>query len=74
MSKLHEQALLLVPEKHQMTDAGPPLPPELVDLDVFTPFGTLLRYEDLGSAEHLDREGAARKVRALHALVTQRVR
>jgi HEPN domain-containing protein len=57
-----------------LADAGELLPPKLADLDTLSPYGTHARYEDIGTEVRLDRQDAARKLRALHDFVAQRVR
>jgi HEPN domain-containing protein len=57
-----------------LTDAGSAVPEDVADLDMLTPFGTLLRYDDLGAGASLQRDKAVEMVKALHAWVTQRVR
>ena len=56
-----------------LEDAGHPLPAELANLDFLTPFGTLFRYEDIDSEEHLDREVARDTIRALRTHVEKQV-
>jgi HEPN domain-containing protein len=56
-----------------LTDAGHPLPSSLADLDLLTPYGTLLRYEDLSVETKLDRTAALDMVRALRAFVEKKI-
>jgi HEPN domain-containing protein len=46
-------------------DSGHGLPAGLVDLDVWTPYAALLRYEDLPTEVHLDRSAARQLLREL---------
>lgn len=39
-----------------LADSEQPLPTDLADLDILTPYGTLFRYEDLPTEVELDRE------------------
>ena len=57
-----------------LADNGHSLPPDLTDLDVLTPYGTLFRYEDVGADARLDRTAVTTKVRALHGHVLRHVR
>ncbi len=57
----------------QLADAGVALPAELADLDMLTPFGALLRYDDLGPELRLRRDAAAQMVRTLHTWVAQHI-
>ncbi len=56
-----------------LADAGSQVPDELAELDTLTPFGTLLRYDDLGAGARLQRDRAVAMVRTLHTWVAQRV-
>jgi HEPN domain-containing protein len=56
-----------------LTDAGQTLPIDLADLDVLTPYGTLLRYEDLPAEVELNREMLFTMVRSLHEFVEKRL-
>lgn len=57
-----------------LTDAGCPLPERLQDLDALTPFGTLLRYEDVPSGAPIDRPRARALVRELRRFVEEKLR
>ncbi len=52
-----------------LADSGQPLPADLADLDMLTPYGTLFRYEDLPAEVGLDRETLFKLVRSLHEFV-----
>jgi len=56
-----------------LADAGQNLPTEFAEVDYLTPYGVLVRYEDVQGAKLLDRRAAASLVHALHAHVAQRV-
>lgn len=52
-----------------LADFGQPLPADLAELDILTPYGTLFRYEDLPAEVELDRETLFKLVRSLHEFV-----
>lgn len=52
-----------------LQDAGEPLPPDLEDLDMLTPFGTTFRYDMLPSVHCFDRQRACEMVQRLRAWV-----
>ena len=54
-----------------LADSGTPLPPDLSELDILTPYGTLFRYEDLPAEVELDREMLFKLVRTLHQFVAK---
>lgn len=56
-----------------LADSGRPLPPDLDDLDMLTPYGTLFRYEDLPVDVELDRETFFMRVKALREFVEKRL-
>lgn len=56
-----------------LADSGQPLPTDLAELDILTPYGTLFRYEDLPAEVELDRETLYKLVRSLHGFVEKRL-
>ena len=56
-----------------LADSGQPLPTDLSELDILTPYGTLFRYEDLPAEVELDRETLYKLVRSLHEFVEKRL-
>jgi HEPN domain-containing protein len=56
-----------------LADSGQPLPSDLAELDVLTPYGTLFRYEDLPAEVELNREILFKLVRSLHDFVVKRL-
>ncbi len=56
-----------------LADSGQPLPTDLAELDILTPYGTLFRYEDLPAEVELDRETLYKLVRSLHEFVEKRL-
>ena len=56
-----------------LADSGQPLPTDLAELDILTPYGTLFRYEDLPAEVELDRETLYKLVRSLHQFVEKRL-
>jgi len=56
-----------------LADSEQPLPTDLAELDMLTPYGTLFRYEDLPAEVDLDRETLYKLVRSLHELVEKRL-
>ena len=56
-----------------LADFGQPLPTDLAELDVLTPYGTLFRYEDLPAEVELDREMLFRMIGSLHEFVGKRL-
>jgi hypothetical protein len=56
-----------------LADAGQPLPAELADLDMLTPYGTLFRYEDLPVDVALDRGTHFKMVESLREFVEKRL-
>jgi len=56
-----------------LADSGQPLPTDLAELDILTPYGTLFRYEDLPVEVELDREPLYKLVRSLHEFVEKRL-
>ncbi|WP_041245436.1 HEPN domain-containing protein [Geotalea uraniireducens] len=56
-----------------LADFGQPLPADLAELDILTPYGTLFRYEDLPAEVELDRETLFKLVRSLHEFVEKRL-
>ncbi len=56
-----------------LADSGQPLPTDLAELDILTPYGTLFRYEDLPAEVELDREMLFKLVRMLHQFVEKRI-
>lgn len=67
--RTHNLAVLM----DALTDAGHPLPTMLAELDRLTPYGTLLRYEDVPVGASLDRGMARGLIRALREHVERRV-
>jgi HEPN domain-containing protein len=57
-----------------LASAGCRLPASLEELDVFTPFGAIYRYEVYDSALVLDREQARQTLRALRAWIEEQLR
>ena len=53
--------------------AGKPLPESFLELETFTPFGALYRYEDLDSAFRLDRQRARTILRLLRIWVEDQI-
>jgi HEPN domain-containing protein len=56
-----------------LVDSGQPLPAELADLDMLTPYGTLFRYEDLPVDVELDRETSFMRIKSLREFVEKRL-
>jgi HEPN domain-containing protein len=56
-----------------LADAGHPLPPDLFELDMLTPYGTLFRYEDIPADSELDREMFLLLIRSLREFVEKRL-
>jgi HEPN domain-containing protein len=56
-----------------LADAGHPLPPDLFELDMLTPYGTLFRYEDIPADSDLDREMFLLLIRSLREFVEKRL-
>lgn len=56
-----------------LADSGHPLPPDLAELDLLTPYGTLFRYEDLPAEIELDRDMLFKMVRSLHDFVEKKL-
>ena len=56
-----------------LTDAGHPLPSSLANLDLLTPYGTLLRYEDISVETKLDRTAALDMVRELRTFAEKKI-
>lgn len=56
-----------------LQDNGHPLPEELATLDSWTPFATLMRYEDAPSEARLDRAAARGLLRRLRAHAESRI-
>jgi len=52
-----------------LTDAEHPLPDELADLDILSPYGTMFRYESIPAESSLDRKITREMVRALRNYV-----
>jgi len=55
-----------------LADAGHPLPVDLAELDMLSPYGTMFRYEDLPAEVELDRQMLFKLVRSLHEFVEKR--
>lgn len=68
-SRTHNLRLLM----DLLADSGRSLPPDLDDLDMLTPYGTLLRYEDLPVDAELDRETFFMRVKSLREFVEKRL-
>ena len=68
-SRTHNLRLLM----DLLADAGQPLPADLADLDMLTPYGTLFRYEDLPVEVALDRGTLFKMVRSLREFVEKRL-
>ena len=68
-SRTHNLRLLM----DLLADAGQPLPADLADLDMLTPYGTLFRYEDLPVEVALDRGTLFKMVRSLCEFVEKRL-
>jgi HEPN domain-containing protein len=68
-SRTHNLRLLM----DLLADSGQPLPTDLAELDILTPYGTLFRYEDLPAEVELDREALFKLVRSLHEFVEKRL-
>jgi len=56
-----------------LAGAGMPLPESFVELETFTPFGAVYRYEDLDSAFGIDRQRARTTLRLLRAWVEKQL-
>ena len=54
--------------------SGRPLPTNLTNLDILTPFGAVYRYEDYDSELSLDRDSARQMIRGLRAWVESGLR
>ncbi|MBI4326169.1 MAG: HEPN domain-containing protein [Chloroflexi bacterium] len=52
-----------------LEDEGKPLPADLADLDLLTPYATIYRYEDPPQAGRFDRKTAREFIRRLHVWV-----
>jgi len=52
-----------------LADAGHTLPSSLADLDLLTPYGTLLRYEDIPAQVDLDRKVIFEMISSLRSIV-----
>jgi len=50
-----------------------PFPPDLIELDILTPYGTLFRYEDLPTDIEFDREMLFMLVRSLRDFVDNKL-
>ena len=68
--KTHELGAL----SELLASAGCRVPASLEELDVFTPFDAVYRYEDYDSALALDREQARQTLRLLRAWVEEQLR
>lgn len=68
-SRTHNLRLLM----DLLADSGRSLPPDLDDLDMLTPYGTLFRYEDLPVDAELDRETFFMRVKSLREFVEKRL-
>jgi HEPN domain-containing protein len=67
--KTHNIAALM----ETLAGAGMPLPDSFEELETFTPFGALYRYEDLDSAFRVDRQRARTTLRLLRVWVEEQM-
>jgi len=67
--KTHNIAALM----EALASAGMPLPDSFEELETFTPFGALYRYEDLDSEFRLDRQRARTTLRLLRVWVEKQI-
>jgi hypothetical protein len=67
--KTHNIAALM----EAFANAGMPLPHSLEELETFTPFGALYRYEDLDAGFGMDRQRARATLRLLRVWVEQQM-
>ena len=68
-SRTHNLRLLM----DLLADSGQPIPSDLDDLDMLTPYGTLFRYEDLPVDVELDRETFFLRIKSLREFVEKRL-
>lgn len=57
-----------------LTDFGHPLPKDLSEVDILTPYGTLFRYDILDVSTHFDRAEARRMIRTLRKWVERKIK